>query len=493
MTPGDVILVPGTGWIERLIEWASGGPFSHAALVGDGHLIEAAFGGVHRAPLLKYAGVGSVLVPSGATAANRRVAVAWAEARVGQPYGWRDVALDAGRDLLHLPLGWRVRHPGHLDCLPTGTTARALGRVDGAGSRDYIGDVAVVTLANGYELAVTPNHPIATATGWVAASLLQPSDNVVCCPWPEVELPDHNNVPTAIEQIAEALPFSWTQMVLPEDFHGDGVGGEVCVVRSDRLLGHRLDTAFADQALEQDFLGCLAGSAFPAERACGATLGPVVAAFAGRPGRLRDQASVPTAGMGEAQSSGFGSAPKRHALLTQDPEHGAAGDAMQMADLRRRQATEVLTPDGGDVLRDPLVGWHPAAPQGGTSAWPQLRRQQLAGLGGAPQNGPLLPEEAEDRCPASPEISRQLARRLAVSVSLSHPVRVRRQPFVGRVHSLQTSTGAFIAEGILTKNCSCLVTAAWWQADVALTYVPVPSPSDLGYSPGLVGPRAWVP
>lgn len=114
MKPGDVVLVAGRGWIERMIEWATDSPYSHAALVGNGHLIEATFGGVHTAPLGKYPGA-DVLRPRVASGGAQR-AVEWAEAMVGQPYGWRDIVWDAERDLLHLPVGWRWRHLGHRDC-----------------------------------------------------------------------------------------------------------------------------------------------------------------------------------------------------------------------------------------------------------------------------------------------------------------------------------------------------------------------------------------
>ncbi len=40
-------------------------------------------------------------------------------------------------------------------------------------------------------------------------------------------------------------------------------------------------------------------------------------------------------------------------------------------------------------------------------------------------------------------------------------------------------------------DCSCLCAAAWATAGLPLTFVPAPSPGDLGFSPVLVGPRPW--
>lgn len=117
MSPGDVILVPGTGLIERLIEFVTVSPFSHAALVGRGQLIEAAMGGVRVAPLDKYP-TGCVLTVADASAAQCGAAVLAAEARLGQGYGWADILRDAERDLLHLPVGMGRRwwRRGTVDC-----------------------------------------------------------------------------------------------------------------------------------------------------------------------------------------------------------------------------------------------------------------------------------------------------------------------------------------------------------------------------------------
>lgn len=111
---GDIILVRGTSLLDRAIQWASVSPYSHAALVGDGHLIEA-LGHVTRSPLGRYALRGDVFRVMAATDVQRRAAVAAAEQRVGQFYGWQMVAADAARDILHIPWWYRVK-PRRLDC-----------------------------------------------------------------------------------------------------------------------------------------------------------------------------------------------------------------------------------------------------------------------------------------------------------------------------------------------------------------------------------------
>ena len=109
LKPGDVVLVEGVGPLARAIKWSTGSPFSHVALVGDGHLIEALWT-VSRSPLGKYAAkAGWAYRVAGATDEQRAKAVAWAEGRVGAKYGIREIALDAAKFDLH----WtpRLRHP----------------------------------------------------------------------------------------------------------------------------------------------------------------------------------------------------------------------------------------------------------------------------------------------------------------------------------------------------------------------------------------------
>lgn len=116
LLPGDILLIEGTNPLDRLIQWATISPYSHAALVGDGCLIEALYRrGVVRSPICKYSQVRKFhgRVPRVAPA-DLTNAIAWAGLWVGRTYGWRE-ALDSGaRDLLHVPL--RPRVFGHVDC-----------------------------------------------------------------------------------------------------------------------------------------------------------------------------------------------------------------------------------------------------------------------------------------------------------------------------------------------------------------------------------------
>src|SRR5690606_33472201 len=126
----------------------------------------------------------------------------------------------------------------------------------------YSGDIVDVTFASGRHLSATPNHPVLTTHGWVAAGLLDESSNVVrsidAGRLARIVNPDDHQIPAVIEQVAGATgsDLGVLPVAVPlaaEDFHGDGVGSEVAVVRADGLLRDALDATLGEQ-VGQDLL-----------------------------------------------------------------------------------------------------------------------------------------------------------------------------------------------------------------------------------------------
>jgi len=85
-----------------------------------------------------------------------------------------------------------------------------------------------------------PKPPDIDPKGWVAAGLLQEGDEVVKYiagePAPLGTDPDYVQVPTPIEDVtgSPGEPFGMATISVPvtaEHFHGDGVDGDVCVIR----------------------------------------------------------------------------------------------------------------------------------------------------------------------------------------------------------------------------------------------------------------------
>lgn len=119
MKPGDVLLVQGHSWFDRLIQMAQlrrdgkQARWSHAAMIvsADGDLIEAAGShGVQRNHLSAYAAFPTVILSIDATDTQRASAVAFAESCIGDRYDWLDLGPIGLNLLLNDPVIFRVQH-----------------------------------------------------------------------------------------------------------------------------------------------------------------------------------------------------------------------------------------------------------------------------------------------------------------------------------------------------------------------------------------------
>jgi len=152
----------------------------------------------------------------------------------------------SGRDP-HRPSMATAREAGlfHPNCFPGDVLVSAPSGVRAADSRWYEGDVVVIHTASGQELTVTPNHPILTPEGWIAAGLLVVGDRVLrygrgVQPVDSVG-PGDEQVPARIgdvfDALRQALPVPPTSVPgSAEQFHGDGGNADVETVFADGLL-----------------------------------------------------------------------------------------------------------------------------------------------------------------------------------------------------------------------------------------------------------------
>lgn len=109
--------------------------------------------------------------------------------------------------------------------------------------RWYSGDIVELTTGDGVRLAMTPNHPVLAASGWVAAQALHVGDEIVNVLDPD-RLPQVDDVPPCIEQIYSAAREVGTADRIGGrrvDFHGDGSDQDIDVVRANSDLLAVLD------------------------------------------------------------------------------------------------------------------------------------------------------------------------------------------------------------------------------------------------------------
>lgn len=273
----------------------------------------------------------------------------------------------------------------HANCFPADVVVSGP-PVRAADARRYEGELVVIHTAGGDELPVTPNHPVLTAEGWVAAGSLHVGDHLVRhldAQRMGLVCPDNQRVPSRIGEVAGALRQAGSVVTVsvpatPEQFHGDGFGGDVDVVLADRLLGDA-----GDATLRQP---------------CGHE-----ALVSGRVG-LRS-------------------------LLT-------GGAATQV--LRRAADTSYGVVGGSDLATALLL----------------RHRAPLPSLGLASADlGASLDDPLADAALADAEGGRQLALRLASSVTLDQVVDLGRRQASCHVYNLQTAEGWYTANGIVVHNC----------------------------------------
>jgi len=165
---------------------------------------------------------------------------------------------------------------GHPNCCP-GSELVTAPNVRAAFSRRYEGEVVVLRTAADDLLTCTPNHPVLTTRGWLAAGSLHEGDDVIRCGDAQgmaaLVDPHHEHVPARIDEVASALLESSAvpARLVPaaaENFHGDGSGGDVHVIDADGLAGNERHTPLGEQVSKLDLDGGAVGlSAFDASRA----------------------------------------------------------------------------------------------------------------------------------------------------------------------------------------------------------------------------------
>lgn len=121
--------------------------------------------------------------------------------------------------------------------------------------RRYSGKLAVITTETGETLRATPNHPVLTARGWVAAGALNFGDQVLKVSEQVgqlVEMDVQHGV-TRFDDFFSATAAYITPVRTAgaaAQFHGDGAAGDVDVVDVDSFLPDSFDAALCQQLAE---------------------------------------------------------------------------------------------------------------------------------------------------------------------------------------------------------------------------------------------------
>jgi hypothetical protein len=327
----------------------------------------------------------------------------------------------------------------HPNCVPGDTLVSINGEVLAVSKRAYNGNLVVISTASGKNLSCTPNHPILTNSGWVAAGVLNKGDCVISSSIRYSEPivgSDDKYVPSRIEDVAEAFARSSKVTAAPvpvaaEDFHGDGEGSEVAIIWADRLLlngpnasnckkcGKQLFVIGDVQPLEHDGIGAL--------------------------NLLVDRVEAPASRIIGGASVGL-------------PFDRSERGRFQEVGLRHRSSTDAVAPqDAGDsaaidieLLGDDILGG--AGHIGGADC-------ALINGEARPDWYVALLKSAADSSGGQPSLVTDLSRIQPAQIELDAIVDVTCKRFSGHVYNLHTEHGFYVADGVVTHNCRCDVLA----------------------------------
>ena len=124
---------------------------------------------------------------------------------------------------------------------------------------NYKGDVVVIRTASGKFLSVTPQHPILTDRGWVAAKFIKVGDNVLSHSLSDrassSNRPDKNHIPTVVEKIPGAFNMFRLGRVpsASKNLYSQWEDGEVEVIFANRFLWNSYNATFKQQIKKKLF------------------------------------------------------------------------------------------------------------------------------------------------------------------------------------------------------------------------------------------------
>lgn len=328
----------------------------------------------------------------------------------------------------------------HPLCFPGGAPVRLFDAVvTKAYRRRYVGRM-VTFLAGGETVSLTPNHPMLTTRGWVAAHLLDVGDYVIQARSQrlDVVVRDPQRRDATFEEVfraCAALGVAHRVVGTAASFHGDGSDEEIDVVDMHGRLGLELDPA-CSQGFCKDLLA-LADHLRPA-----GGVADLVGFAALLPGHEAAHhfavlASVLFGGAGPSREHGLGAIARLDALANKLRANGRAIDAES---FRERLNAVPFDVEPHHHLARVLFGlWRRAvdAPVGGDAPGAEVLGDQIARLWAS--------ESRSDFGKGHPFVEKALRvdeKRIG-------------DPVIMHVFNLETSSHWYVAHGLISHNCRC--------------------------------------
>ena len=343
-----------------------------------------------------------------------------------------------GGEMLAAPgLGGSAENIINCRCLPRDTVVD-WANIQRVFRRWYEGELIELTTALGYKLSGTPNHPVLTDTGWLALGHLREGDYVISRrlgEWVPLVDPNINHMPSQIGQIFDALALTpalgRAERVgsTPMQFHGDGGEGEVHVITLDNPLSIGKAPSFLEQT-EQFKL------TFPHRKM----------------GLSCHSASLP-----RVQKSPVISQAGTPSLDISNPE---SGSDYTPAGLKGPGKTEFRLTSEITSYDQRII-----QPQFGSARITHVFGADLIPLRSVPEEPPGFENSAHAER-ANMMVAANGFNAIASQIIFDRVVDIRRGRFADHVYNLETESGWFLANGIITHNCTIVPVIAPSQRSI---------------------------
>lgn len=152
--------------------------------------------------------------------------------------------------------------PIHLNCVVGDTLVSSIGSISAASKRRVKGEVFIIKTALNNVLTSTPNHPILTSKGWVKACEVDKVGNVISYAVGKgVGFSNRNidYVPTRIEDKVSSFFSTSSVATMPmpvsaQDFHNDTMNSEVAIIGTYGQLGNTDKTPVSQKVSHRYFV-----------------------------------------------------------------------------------------------------------------------------------------------------------------------------------------------------------------------------------------------
>jgi hypothetical protein len=357
------------------------------------------------------------------------------------------------------PKALAPKPPAHPHCLSGDALITASGRITSVYKRWFDGDVVVITTATGKSLTATVNHPILTRHGWIGAGSINVGDDVVCRVTSESVLGDvivndyHYNVPTRIAEITDAFLSSGkvTTAKVPmsaEHFHTDGIAGQIAIIGTNRKLWDCDDAALGKGIVDHPFMVTHAGLAgLLGKRILNLPFKALRIASDRIMGSLRKFAALFWGKPSHSDFVGVGCTSNGNSLSLQIPGYDVPTDASDFTD---RKAGFTGSISGADVSPNFFVNDSVG-----------ISPNEIHSFAAGSQSKAGSFEPSADSISADSVLAREIIEGKTGTVVFEAVIKIERLTWNEHVYNLETESGHYTSNGIVTHNCRCTVRPAY--------------------------------